>query len=476
MYVKYFTKRIGLLWYIVGTTIMAKPRVIIASNRLPVNITEEKGELKLNRSLGGLATALGSVMDMYPMLWIGWAGFKKELSQKQLKDLRFPDTLVPVSISARLLKNYYDHLSNGTLWPIMHGLAPSRLSAKADWDAMFEVTSRFSKAIRENCQEGDLIWVHDYHLVLLPKMLRDEGVNNRVGFFLHTPFPPAKTLLKWRHYRRMLESLSKVDVLGFQTQRDVDNFQECLKAAGVKMRRGAVVKAFPIGIDYKAYRSAIKVKDVGMYLRKLKKTVTGKKVILSVSRLDYTKGIIEQLKASEKVIEDYGPNKVIYKVVVAPSRETVDAYKKLKEDIEETTNTINSRFLEKYGVAPIEFAYRSHGFEELNAWYRTADILLVTPIIDGMNLVVKEYIAARDDERGAIVLSETIGAAFQLKDAVLVDPHNVSDIAYGLAYALKMPAIERIRRWRALRKNVRRENVFWWTKEFLSVLNQPKTK
>jgi trehalose 6-phosphate synthase/phosphatase len=449
---------------------MSKRRVIIASNRLPVNITEEKGKLVLNRSLGGLATALGSIVEMYPMLWIGWPGFKKKLTQKQLLDLKFPETLIPVTISAQLLKRYYDRLANGTLWPLMHGIKPTRLSQKADWDATFEVTKRFSDAIRAHLEPGDVIWAHDYHLVLLPKMLRDEGVDNRLGFFLHTPFPPAKTLLKWKHYNRMLESLSKVDVLGFQTARDVENFQESLRTAGLKMRKGALVQAFPIGIDYRAYRSAVKVPTVSMYLRKLKKTLTGKKVILSVSRLDYTKGIVEQLWAMEKVLEAYGPGKAVYKLVVAPSRETVDEYKKLKNDIDETVEIINKRFKKRYDIEPIEFAYRSHGFEELNAWYRTADILLVTPKIDGMNLVVKEYIAARDDERGAIVLSETIGAAFQLKDAILVDPTDIDAISDGLMYALKMPALERIKRWRKLRQNVRRENVFWWTKQFIDAL------
>ncbi len=451
---------------------MGKPRVIIASNRLPVNITEEKGELVLNRSLGGLATALGSVMDLYPMLWIGWTGAKKRLTKQQLKTLRFPDTLIPVTISAQLLKGYYDSFANGTLWPLMHGIKPSRLSSKADWDAMQTVTTRFADAIQENCLPKDVIWVHDYHLVLLPRMLRDRGVTNRVGFFLHTPFPPAKTLRKWKHYRKMLSSLSQVDVLGFQTQRDVDNFMDCLHATGIEMKEGAVVQPFPIGIDYRAYRAAIKAPTVSMYLRKLKKTVTGKKVILSVSRLDYTKGIIEQLWAVEKVLEAYGPGKVVYKLVVAPSRETVAEYQKLKKEIDETVDIINKRFKKRYGAKPIEFAYRSHGFEELSAWYRTADVLLVTPIIDGMNLVVKEYIAARDDERGAIVLSETIGAAFQLKDAILVNPTDIDAISDGLLFALKMPALERIRRWRALRKNVRRENIFWWTKEFLHTLNQ----
>jgi trehalose 6-phosphate synthase/phosphatase len=448
----------------------SKRRVIIASNRLPVHITEEEGKLVLHRSLGGLATALGSVIQMYPMLWIGWPGVKKDLTQRQLRDLSFPDTLVPIAISARLLKRYYDRLANGTLWPLMHGIMPTRLSQEADWDATFEVTKRFSDAIKQHATSDDVVWVHDYHLVLLPKMLRDEEIKNRMGFFLHTPFPPAKTLLKWKHFHRMLESLSQVDVLGFQTERDVKNFRECLSEAGIRMRRGAVVQAFPIGIDYKAYHAAVSVPQVGMYLRKLKKTVTGKKVILSVSRLDYTKGIIEQLWAVEKVLEQYGPGKVVYKLVVAPSRETVDEYRKLKADIDETVEAINKRFKKRYGIAPIEFAYRSHGFEELNAWYRTADVLLVTPKIDGMNLVVKEYIAARDDERGAIVLSNTIGAAFQLTDAILVDPTDINAISEGLSYALKMPALERIRRWRLLRKNVRREDVFWWTKQFLHEL------
>jgi trehalose 6-phosphate synthase/phosphatase len=455
---------------------MGKPRVIIASNRLPVNITEEKGELVLNRSVGGLATALGSVMDMYPMLWIGWSGAKRKLSKAQLTKLRFPDTLVPIPISASLLKGYYDSFANGTLWPLMHGIMPSRLSSKTDWDAMLTVTTRFADAIQENCKPDDVVWVHDYHLVLLPRMLRDRGLTNRIGFFLHTPFPPAKTLRKWRHYRKMLSSLSQVDVLGFQTQRDVDNFLDCLRVAGKTMKEGAVVQPFPIGIDYGAYRAAVNVKAVGMYMRKLKKTVTGKKVILSVSRLDYTKGIVEQLWAVEKVIEEYGPKKAIYKLVVAPSRETVDEYRKLKKEIDETVEVINTRFKKKYGIEPVEFAYRSHGFEELNAWYRSADILLVTPKIDGMNLVVKEYIAARDDERGAIVLSETIGAAFQLKDAILVNPTDIDEISNGLKYALNMPALERIRRWRALRKNVRRENVFWWTKEFLKALGAKPSK
>ena len=445
-------------------------RTIIASNRLPVSVVEKDGKLTLHRSMGGLATALSSVSGQYDLLWIGWPGSKRKLSREQLKNLHFPDALVPITMSAQLLKHYYDRLSNGTLWPLLHGIKPTRLAQKADWDAMYEVTSRFSDAIQENLQADDVIWVHDYHLVLLPKMLRDRGVKNRIGFFLHTPFPPVSTLKKWKNRTRLLESLSQADVLGFQTERDADNFGDNMAAAGMRMRAGAVVQAFPIGIDYKAYHSAVKAPAVGRYLKKLKKTLTGKKVILSVSRLDYTKGILEQLWAVEQALEAYGPGKAIYKLVVAPSRETVEAYRQLKDDIEEIVEIINQRFQKRYGYAPIEFTYRDHGFVELNAWYRAADVLLVTPKIDGMNLVVKEYIAARNDDRGAIVLSETIGAAFQLQDAILVDPLNIDDIADALLHAMEMPAFERIRRWRAMRKNVKQEDVFWWTGKFLDVL------
>lgn len=453
-----------------GTIMVMAGRIIAVSNRLPVSVIEKDGVFTLKRSIGGLATALAAVSDQYDLLWVGWPGNKRYLSKARLKDMNFPKTLVPVSIPDRLFKHYYDYLANGTLWPLMHGIKPSRLAQKADWSATYEVTARFADAIRKNVRPDDVIWMHDYHLVLLPKMLRDEGMSNRLGIFLHTPFPSVKTLFKWKHYRRMLESLSQVDVLGLQTERDADNFKACLKAANITMRKDARVQAFPIGVDYKYYHDAAAEPPVKMYLRKFKKALTGKKVILSVSRLDYTKGIIEQLKAVEKAIKSYGPERATYKLVVAPSRETVAGYKELKEQIDTTVTEINERFNKKYGVEPIEFAYRSHGFDELSAWYRIADVLLVTPKIDGMNLVVKEYIAARNDERGAIVLSETIGAAFQLRDAILVNPQNIGEIADGLRYALTMPALERIRRWRALRSNVRRENVFWWTKQFLAAL------
>lgn len=449
---------------------MPSPRVIIASNRLPVNVTEEAGKLVLSRSIGGLATALGSVIDKYPILWIGWAGTPKRLSSKQLRLMRFPERLIPVPISTNLLNRYYNRVANGILWPIMHGIKPARLDQEADWKATREVTTRFAQAIHENCNPDDVIWIHDYHLVLLPQQLREQGIKNRMGFFLHTPFPAAKVFTKWRHHTAILNSLSQVDVLGLQTDRDAKNFRASLSVAGIRMRPKATVQAFPIGIDFKAYRTAANLRTVRGYVKGLQKRVAGKKVILSTSRLDYTKGILEQLRAVEKVLGLYKPGAVVYKLVVAPSREALEEYQKLRQDIEAAVKAINSRYRKQYKVTPIEFEYRSYSFEELNAWYRMADVFLVTPRIDGMNLMVKEYIAAHDGYSGAVVLSKTIGAAAQLKDAMQVDPLDVDSITDALVYSLSMPAHERRRRWNGMRSKVKREDVFWWAESFIKVL------
>ncbi|MET1032968.1 MAG: trehalose-6-phosphate synthase, partial [Candidatus Saccharimonadales bacterium] len=424
------------------------------------------------RSVGGLATALASVFEKGDALWIGWPGTKHPLTKKQLADIDFPERLVPISISEKLLHGYYDHLANGVLWPIMHGLTPSKEATSADWSALREVNRRFARSIQDNLQPDDIIWIHDYHLILVPQMLRNAGVKNRIGFFLHTPFPPENTLLAWSECRQLLQSLSCVDVLGFHTPRDVMNFRVNLAAMGMSMRPGAIVRAFPIGVDYKAYRAAGKVAKVKNYLQRITNKAAGKKVILSVSRLDYTKGILQQLDAVSELLEAHKhPERIFYKLIVAPSREDVEEYRRLKQDIDDTVSAINARFGKgKKGFKPIDFAYRSHGFEEVNAWFRLADILLVTPRIDGMNLVIKEYIAARETDRGMIVMSDTIGAAVQLKDAILVEPMDVTAITGGLWKALAMPMLDRRKRWQKLRKNVRQEDVYWWSSQFLDAL------
>lgn len=455
---------------------MSDSRVIIVSNRLPVRIVEKEGHMTLERSIGGLATALRSVFDQGGALWLGWPGTHQALTKQQLHDLDFPERFIHIPISERLLHRYYDRLSNGALWPIMHGLEPEKGIEAADWKALREVSRRFASAIQAHSNPEDVIWVHDYHLILLPQLLREAGVHNRIGFFLHTPFPPEKSFLAWPEHRQLLQSLSQVDVLGFQTARDTANFRINLAATGMKMKPGAIIRDYPIGVDYKAYRAASKRAKVKSYIRRLSKKVAGKRTIVSVSRLDYTKGILQQLDAVSDLLENHKhPEKILYKLIVAPSRENVAAYRRLKQDIEETVAAVNARFA-RNGFRPIDFEYRNFGFEEINAWYRLADVLLVTPRIDGMNLVVKEYIAARETNRGMVVMSDTIGAAAQLKDAILIDPLNPEAITGGLWKALNMPMLERRKRWQKLRENVRKENVFWWADQFLLSLRTKPDK
>ncbi len=442
------------------------------SNRLPISVIEEHGKLTSKPSVGGLATAMSSIAKRQQAIWIGWPGTKQPLDAAQLKSLALPKEIVPVMPSEDQLERYYDRMANGVLWPIMHGisLAHSREITDEDWRAMEDVTAQFAQAVQKQVRPEDVIWIHDYHLSFLPRHLRAAGVKNRIGFFLHTPFPPADFLLERPLHRQLLKSLTQVDVLGLQTERDVKHFRTSLAAAGMSMKKDAVVKAFPIGVDFKAYHSASRLAIVRTHLARLRAKLGGRRLILSASRLDYTKGIIEQLYAVQQLLERLKhPERLVYKLIVSPSREDVQEYRHLKRDIEETVAAINARFALR-GFRPIVYTYRSHDFEELNAWFRLAHILLVTPRIDGMNLVVKEYIAARENGQGTIVLSETAGAAFQLKDALQVNPRDIDAITKRLFEALRMSNTERKRRWRSLRRTVKEQDVFWWADNFLREL------
>lgn len=452
---------------------MKNSRIIVVSNRLPVSIVQQDGQMVLKRSVGGLATALNSVAKRRQLLWIGWPGTDRTLSRQELEDLAFPKGLVPVQIPKRLVPGYYHRTANGVLWPLMHGLEPTEPDRTADWQAAGEVVGRFATVVSANYHTGDTIWIHDYHLMRLPQLLRHRGIEGRIGFFLHTPFPRPEVFLAWPRAMEVLESLATVDVLGLQTPRDVRNFKACLNQAGLSLRAGAVVRSFPIGVDFGAYRAADKLAEVRGLLRRFRPLKRrGRQLVLSVSRLDYTKGIIEQLRAMEKVLERYRPGVLHYKLVVAPSRDEIEKYRELKLEVERTVAEINARFREKWNYKPVSYEYRCYGFEELNALYRLADVLLVAPVIDGMNLVVKEYVAARGASLGSVVLSRTAGVAFQLRDSVRVDPKSITDIAGGLARALEMPLVEQAWRWQAIYRNVRTQDVFWWADSFLSVLER----
>jgi trehalose-6-phosphate synthase len=312
--------------------------------------------------------------------------------------------------------------------------------------------------------------VHDYHLMMLPKALREAGLQNKVGFFLHTPFAPPQHWRAVMHHKELLESLCEADLLGVHTQREVHAVWECTKALK-KRKRPGLVQAFPIGIDYAAHHAQVAKPEVQRLTRSIRDKYPGKQIIFSVSRLDYTKGILTQLTTVEQFLHAVSnPECYIYKLVVAPSREGVKAYSELQDAIAQKATAINAQFA-RPGWRPIQYAYEYHSPEQLAAWYGVADVLLLTPVIDGMNLVAKEYVAVRS-EPGVLVLSAGAGVAAQLQTALRVPPEDADAAAIVLAKACNMKDDERQARWHAMQENVRIEDVFWWAGSFIRTLRK----
>jgi len=443
-------------------------RIIIVANRLPVSVYEADGVLGYRTSPGGMAAALAPLLSVPETRWVGCTGVDRKLAPAELAALDLPDQLVPVQVAPELYRRYYYGVANGSLWPLLHGFRPKRLFDEADWRAALAVTAEFARAVLELAGPDDVIWVHDFHLMMLPKLLRDGGCRNRIGYFLHTPFAGAEFFSQLPHHELMLESLGMADICGFQTEPDAMRFRdyanEVLGGAGFR----AGVGAFPVGIGYETYRQARSRPEVAKRLGQLERDWAGRTVIFSVSRLDYTKGILEQLEAIYLLLSAPGYERVVYKLVVAPSREDLEEYSDLKREIVIRVRQINRRL----GRTAVDYDYRTIGFEELASWYLRAEVMLVAPLVDGMNLVAKEYVATRPDDDGVLVLSDKAGAAIQLNQAVLVDPTRPDRMAAALGRAVAMPEAERRRRQRALRRAVEAEDAEVWAQRFIEALKR----
>lgn len=444
-------------------------RLIIASNRLPVSIREEHGVLSLSRSNGGLATALASLFDQESSLWTGWTGIRRQLTGNELTKLEFPSGITPVNLTEQEIVGYYDHFSNGILWPAAHGLAPTVDYTPALWRSVRAVTQRFADTIEANTRSDDDIWIHDYHLMLLPGELRKRGLKNRIGFFLHTPFPGPSALKDIPHVRELVQSLLSADLIGLQVERDVRRMQEALREFQLTVPVRSKIAPFPIGVDFASFDSLNDDTAVRDMATAHKKQAGGAKIIVSLSRLDYTKGITTQLRAFEELIKALpDPTKVTFRLNVAPSRESMLEYQELREEIETLVREINARH-QTIDWLPVDYSYENFGLEEIASWYQAADIHLNTPVADGMNLIAKEYIAARR-EPGVLIISSTMGAAWQLKEALIVPPNNITATARALHTALAMPESEKSKRWTALRSEVKTHQADGWAAAFLDRL------
>jgi trehalose 6-phosphate synthase len=463
-------------------------RLVVVSNRLPIVFTRgQEGEWLIKRGSGGLVTAIAPVLRDRGGLWIGWTGKVgrtdfSEPSDQGSKLIGY--TLKQVVLNEEEINKYYYGFSNEILWPLFHDLIPMCDFNPEFWNVYKRVNKKFARVICRNILKDDYVWVQDYHLMLVAKELRTMGIKNRIGFFLHIPFPQLDIFLKlpWRF--QILRSLLEYELIGFQTVRDKSNFIQCVRAL---IRNSRVVGSgqvstismpdkevrvgnFPISIDYDAFAKQSASKEVAEEAWYIHENLPKRKIILGIDRLDYTKGICLRLKAFRSALDRYPElrRKLTLVQVVVPSRENIHEYIDIKRKIERMVGEINGQFTQS-GWMPIHYLHRSLTRRELLAYYRTAEIALITPLKDGMNLVSKEYCACSLDENSVLILSEFAGAAPQLyRGAILVNPYDVEGMADAIYQAVMMSKEDRRSRMRKLRRIVQKYNIFWWVDSFLN--------
>jgi trehalose 6-phosphate synthase/phosphatase len=458
-------------------------RVILVSNRLPISVRVEHGELVVGRSSGGLATGLSGYHDRGESVWIGWPGETWRLTPDQRKTLSTSLAAMhafPVDLSAAEVQRYYDGFSNGVLWPLLH-YQMDKLPLNAEgWETYERVNQRFADVVVDQYRPGDLIWVHDYQLALVPGMIRAQLPDAAIGFFLHVPFPSGEVfrLLPWR--RQILEGMLGASLIGFHTVSYVLHFlTSAANVLGAETGPGRVslagrairVGTFPMGIDAAAYEAQGNQPSVVAEAKRLRQAAGGAALIVSVDRLDYTKGIPRRLLSFERLLEKYPRlrGRVRLVQVAAPSRGSVSQYREFQRTVNEMVGRINGRFATP-GYDPIHYISQNLDSERLTAFYRAATIALVTPLRDGMNLVAKEFVASRGDGDGVLVLSEFAGAAAELTDALIVNPYDLDSVAATIHDALEMPEAERRARMAGMRDQVKTHDVHLWARRFVAAL------
>jgi len=461
-------------------------RLLIVSNRLPLTIQEKKGDLHIEPSAGGLATGLSSWYKSCNSIWIGWAGIgrKKIKDETDIMARLLPENCYPVSLSEYNVEAYYHGFCNRTIWPLFHYFPLYAEYSENFWQAYERVNTAFANAVAEIAKPNDIIWIHDYHLMLLPKLLRERLPKATVGFFLHIPFPSFEIfrLLPWR--KQILEGLLGADLAGFHTYDYTGHFLDSVhRLLGYEVAMGQttvadrVVRAdaFPMGINYEQFSSAAQDPKVQKERKRFSRKLGDCQVILSVDRLDYTKGIPQRLRAFS-VFLNRNPKfkrKVIFVLLVVPSRTGVERYMQLKKQVDGLVGEINGKH-GAIGWMPVWYLYRFLPLHSLAALYSLADVALVTPLRDGMNLVAKEYTATKTDGKGVLILSETAGSAQEMGEAIIINANNQEEIAQALAKALEMPEQEQIERNRIMQKRLRRYNVVRWANEFIDKLLSTK--
>lgn len=462
-------------------------KLLIVSNRLPVSVEKRKGGLHYATSVGGLATGLRSVSEGYKSVWIGWPGIAvdKGVDPAEIEaELKSNYASVPVFLSRTEIDQYYHGFCNDAIWPVFHYFPQYADFSKTAWDGYRRVNEHFCEKVLEIAGPEDTIWVHDYHLMLLPGLIREKLPDATIGFFLHIPFPSYEIFRLFPTRAEILEGLLGADVVGFHTYGYAQHFLNSVQRfLGFEPHMGQVpvadrlvkIDAFPIGIDFDRFFNAGMDPGVKKEEAKLIKKLGEVKVILSIDRLDYTKGIPQRIEAFDAFLEKNPQykEKVVCILILVPSRSQVEHYKKLKHQVDELIGEVNGRH-GTIGWTPIQYLYRFFPFQSLAAFYRVSDVCLVTPLRDGMNLIAKEYLSTRTDGTGVLILSEMAGAAEELGEALVVNPNNHDEIVAALEKALEMPEEKQVEQNRKMQERMRRYNVSRWAQDFMHRLESTK--
>ncbi|RXF74353.1 alpha,alpha-trehalose-phosphate synthase (UDP-forming) [Hansschlegelia zhihuaiae] len=461
-------------------------RLIVVSNRVPV---PKPG----TPPAGGLAVALSGAMQSRGGVWFGWSG---DTAAADAPEPAAPRTLKSGSVTYALvdlkerdLDDYYAGFSNRMLWPLFHYRMDLTEFTRVTLGGYYRVNGLFSRLIAPMAEPDDVIWVHDYHLIPLAAELRAAGLRNRMGFFLHIPFPPPDILTVLPNHADIVRGLAAYDVVGFQTPLDVENFETYLRREKVGRRmsdgryvvhgRAIRVEALPVGIETQTFAETAKASERNALVRRMEESMIGRRLIIGVDRLDYSKGIAERIQAFETflTLDDHWRGKCTYLQITPKSRSEVAEYAAMEREVAELAGRVNGKHAD-LDWTPIRYVNRTIGRNALAGLYRMAAVGLVTPLRDGMNLVAKEYVAAQDPEDpGVLLLSRFAGAAFELADgAMLTNPYDIDGTAGALARALVMPLDERLDRWRRMYERIRVHDVAWWCRSFLEALENDAPK
>jgi alpha,alpha-trehalose-phosphate synthase [UDP-forming] len=472
-------------------------RFVVVANRLPVDRVETSGEAEWTTSPGGLVTALEPVIRSHAGTWVGWAGVADlDVEPFDADGMH----LVPISLTGDEIADYYEGFSNATLWPLYHDVTGEPVFERRWWEQYVEVNQRFAAAVVKEAGNGATVWVQDYQLQLMPAMLRRARPDLNIGFFNHIPFPGWELFsrLPWR--RQVIEGLLGADLVGFQRVGDASNFLRAVRATTSMTTRGSVIElrgdegtgalagrqearsakvirqaraaAFPISIDTASLSELAATDAIRRRAAELRRELGDPDtLLLGVDRLDYTKGILHRLRAYGELLDEHrlSPPGAVLVVVASPSRERVEEYQRLREEIEGIVGRINGDH-SAHGRPPVHYLHRTLPRDEMAAMYLAADVMLVTPLRDGMNLVAKEYVACRNDLSGALVLSEFTGAADELRQAFLINPWDIDGTKDAIMSAVNVRPSDAARRMRAMRRRVTEFDVHHWASAFLGAL------